>query len=132
MDRAGVPFTAASSRRAQFCFYFDAGRWRAHRFVKALKEQQAAAENENFMFSGGSRPCRILSKPIYRALGIENIRHWRKARPAVVMRRLLSLDYILKHPELVWLPTEAEKVDCFEGYCQVNRFVDLFSSLDTP
>ena len=109
--------------RAQFCFYFDADRWRAHRFVKALKEQRAVVENENFMFSGGSRPCWILSKPIYRALGIENIRHWRKARPAVVMRRLLSLDYILENPELAWLPTEADKVDCFEGLGLPRRWL---------
>ena len=74
---------------------------------------RAAVENENFMFSGGSRPCRILSKPIYRALGVENIRYWWKTSLTVVMRRLLSLDYVLEHPELAWLPTEPEKVGCF-------------------
>ena len=31
------------------------------------------------------------------------------------MRRLLSLDFVLKHPGLNWLPTEAEKVEFIEG-----------------
>ena len=30
-------------------------------------------------------------------------------------RRLLSLDYVLEHPGLRWLPTEQEKVGCFEA-----------------
>ena len=31
------------------------------------------------------------------------------------MRRLLSLDYVLEHPGLPWLPTEAEKIRAFEA-----------------
>ena len=31
------------------------------------------------------------------------------------MRRLLSLDYVLEHPGLPWLPTESEKVGAFEA-----------------
>ena len=31
------------------------------------------------------------------------------------MRRLLSLDYVLEHPDLPWLPTEPEKVAAFEA-----------------
>ena len=31
------------------------------------------------------------------------------------MRRLLSLDYVLEHPDLPWLPTESEKVGAFEA-----------------
>ncbi len=30
-------------------------------------------------------------------------------------RRLLSLDYVLDCPDLPWLPTEAEKLACFDG-----------------
>ena len=32
----------------------------------------------------------------------------------MLIRRLLSLDYVLEHPQLFWLPTEPEKVDCFK------------------
>ncbi len=42
--------------------------------------------------------CRIFSRSIYRALGVEDIRHRRTASEAVLMRRLLSLDYMLEHP----------------------------------
>ena len=31
-----------------------------------------------------------------------------------MLRRLLSLDYVLEHPQLPWLPTEQEKVQFFE------------------
>ena len=34
---------------------------------------------------------------------------------AVLMRRLLSLDYVIEHPRLPWLPTEAEKVAACEA-----------------
>ena len=33
----------------------------------------------------------------------------------VVMRRLLSLDFVLEHPGMNWLPTEGEKVEFIEG-----------------
>ena len=58
--------------------------------------------------------CRISSNAIYRALGVENIRHRRKAGKPVVMRRLLSLDFVLEHPGMNWLPAEPEKVEFFE------------------
>ena len=31
------------------------------------------------------------------------------------MRRLLSLDFVLEHPGMNWLPTEGEKVEFIEG-----------------
>ena len=71
-------------------------------------------ESEWPLVNGGGRACRISSKGIYRALGVENIRHRRKANRSVVMRRLLSLDFVLEHPGLNWLPTEAEKVEFLE------------------
>ena len=101
--------------RSQFCHYFDTRPNRAHRFVKDLIKRALAVESNTLIFNGGARACQISSKPIYRALGVENIRHRRKASPAVVMRRLLSLDYVLEHPGAGWLPTEPEKVGCFEG-----------------
>ena len=67
------------------------------------------------LVNGGGKTCRISGKGIYRALGVENIRHRRKANRSVVMRRLLSLDFVLEHPGLNWLPTEGEKVEFIEG-----------------
>ena len=101
--------------RAQFCHYFNTCRKQAHRFVKALIEQRAAVESDVIAFNGGGKTCRISGKGIYRALGVENIRHRRKANRSVVMRRLLSLDFVLEHPGMNWLPTEGEKVEFIEG-----------------
>ena len=109
--------------RAQFCRYFDTQRMTAARFVKALMDRRAAVENDHMTFNGGGKTCRISSKPIYRALGVENIRHRRKARPPVTMRRLLSLDFVLEHPGMNWLPAEPEKVEFFEELGLSRRLI---------
>ena len=109
--------------RGQFCHYFDARRNRAHRFVEALIQQGAADEPASPVFSGGAKLCRIYSKPVYRVLGVENIRHRRKASKPVVMRRLLSLDFVLEHPGMNWLPVEPEKVEFFEKLGVSRRLI---------
>ena len=101
--------------RAQFCHYFEAHRSAARRIVRILLERREAVESEWPVVNGGGKSCRISSKPIYRALGIENIRHRRKATVSVLRRRLLSLDFVLEHPGMNWLPTEGEKVEFIEG-----------------
>ena len=109
--------------RPQFCHYFNTDRKQALRVVRALVARRAGIEGDSMMFPGGARLCRISNMAIYRALGVENIRHRRKARNSVLMRRLLSLDFVLEHPGLNWLPTEAEKVDFFEGLGISSRLV---------
>ena len=102
--------------RAQYCHFFnDPYRVAATRFVRALVESGAAVEDDLPNHPGGARACRISNKDIYRQLGIENIRHRRKSKDSVMLRRLLSLDYVLEYPEFPWLPTEPEKVGCFES-----------------
>ena len=101
--------------RGQFCHYFGAARNTAARFVKALVTRREGVESGQVIFNGGGRMCRISGKAVYRALGVENIRHRRKANRSVVMRRLLSLDFVLEHPGMNWLPTEGEKVEFIEG-----------------
>ena len=109
--------------RSQFCDYFDTDRKQAHRFVKTLIERREAVETDVIAFNGGGKTCRISSKPIYRALAVENIRHRRKASKPVVMRRLLSLDFILEHPGMNWLPAEQEKVEFFEKLGLPRRLI---------
>ena len=101
--------------RAQFCHYFEAHRSAARRIVRTLLERREAVESEWPVVNGGGKSCRISSKPLYRALGVENIRHRRQATVSVLMRRLLSLDFVLEHPGMNWLPTEGEKVEFIEG-----------------
>ena len=98
--------------RAQFCHYFDTQRMTASRFVKALVARRAGVESDHVTVNGGGRTCRISGKPIYRALGVENIRHRRNASDNVIMRRLLSLDFVLEHPGMTRLPTEPDLLRC--------------------
>ena len=100
--------------RAQWCAFLRAHPEQARRGVHTLIEQGLAREDTAPRVGGIGRVCRIFSRPIYRALGAEDIRHRRITSPEVLLRRLLSLDYVLEHPELAWLPTEPEKVQCFE------------------
>ena len=103
--------------RAQFCYFFDVGnnRKRAERFVRDLVERGLGVEDERAIFPGGAKAVRISNKEIYRKLGIENVRHRREADDSIMLRRLLSLDYVLEHPELPWLATEPEKVAFFDS-----------------
>ena len=61
------------------------------------------------------RLCRIASRRLYRVIGAEHVRHRRLAAPEVVLRRLLSLDYVLEHRHAAWLPTEDEKVNALDA-----------------
>ena len=104
--------------RSQLSFFLDdTHRVAASRFVRGLAEKKAGAEDERGIFPGGARAVLLTGKPIYRTLGIANVRHRRgkEATVHVLMRRLLSLDYIIERPTLGWLPTEEEKVHRFEA-----------------
>ena len=65
--------------------------------------------------AGIGRVCRIHGREIYRALGAADTRRRRIASAEVLVRRLVSLDYVLEYPRLPWLPTEPEKVRAFEA-----------------
>ena len=102
--------------RSQYMTYFNAHSSRTHRFVQDLVDLKLAVEEPIPVIrrENRTRACRITHKGIYRELGVPNIRHRRFADPGVYLRRLLSLDYIIDHAELEWLPTEEEKV----WYCE--------------
>ena len=106
--------------RSQFCYFFDAvsDRKRALRFVRDMVKRGLAVEDALPNKRGGAKASRISNKKIYRALEIENVRHRRDADDSVMLRRLLSLDYVPENPELPWLPTEQEQV----------AFLDLLAS----
>ena len=101
--------------RTQATRFLDTHHERARRLVHALIAQGAAAEETVPGVRGIGRVCRIFSRGLYRALGTEHIRHRRTASADVLMRRLLSLDYVIEHSALPWLPTEPEKVAAFEA-----------------
>ena len=102
--------------RDQLAFYLQgANRFYVRRCVKALLDCRVSSRP--FADEGvtdGRLICRIFGKQIYRELEIPHSRHRRETSLEVTRRRLLSLDFVLDHLELPWLPTEQEKVSCFE------------------
>ena len=101
--------------RTQATAFLSTHHERARRMVHALIAQGLAAEETVPRVRGIGRVCRIYARSLYRALGAEHIRHRRTASPVVLMRRLLSLEHVIEHPDLPWLPTEAEKVAAFDA-----------------
>ena len=97
--------------RDQISDWLGIHRHTARRFVRDILDQRLGAEDT----LEGRRVCRIAARAVYRALGAEDIRHRRIASPEVLMRRLLSLDYVIGHTGQAWLPTEPEKVGAFEA-----------------
>ena len=100
--------------RAQFCDYFGAERKRAFRFVKTLMRAPSGRRNPHYSFNGGGKTMPHIEQGDLPTLGVENIRHRRPASNTLVMRRLLSLDFVLEHTAMNWLPAEPEKVEFFE------------------
>ena len=89
----------------------------AHRFIRRCGKYAV----EQPWNGSRLRICRIASQRIYRVLGVEHVRHRRPAAPEAVLRRLLSLDYLLEHPRTAWLPTEAKKVDVPRLCCRSRQ-----------
>ncbi len=101
--------------RAQWARFMNAHPEQVRRGIHALIAARVASEETEPRIAGMGRVCRIFSRPVYRALGAEHIRHRRGASTEVLVRRLLSLDYVIEHAGLPWLPTEDEKVAAFEA-----------------
>ena len=86
----------------------------AQRFIQTLLKVRIARHRiADAKIVDARQIYRIFGKAIYRELGLTNVRHRREASIEVMRRRLLSLDYVLDHPDLPWLATEQEKVACF-------------------
>ena len=100
--------------RTQFCVHFRCRRNRALRFVRRLLRRRHGVQEALDSLPTTTRPCRIAAKALYRALDLERVPHPR-ASAWVRLRRLLSLDYVLDHPQPRWLPTEREKVHALEA-----------------
>ncbi len=84
----------------------------ATRLLEGLLSRRFATESDSH---GISRLCRLHSRAVYRALGAEHIRHRKDAARPDIVRRLLSLDFVLGDIARDWLPTEPEKVSAFEA-----------------
>ena len=97
--------------RDQISDWLGIHRRTARRFIRDILDRRLAAKDRLV----GRRVCRISARAVYRALGAEDVRHRRNASAEVLLRRLLSLDYVIGHTGQAWLPTEPEKVGAFEA-----------------
>ncbi len=100
--------------RAQFCAHFRCRRNRALRFVRRLVARRHGVEEDLDGLPTTTRTCRIAAKALYRALDLERVPH-PGSSAWVRLRRLLSLDYVLDHPNHRWLPTGREKAWALEA-----------------
>lgn len=66
-------------------------------------------------FGGGVHIYHLCARPFYTAIGEENNRNRRLHQPASIKARLMALDFVLAHSEGVYLHTEREKLDFFQG-----------------
>ena len=99
--------------RAQFCHAYGCSPQTAMRFDRRLTDEGIAGESALPGSRTNQKLCHIHARPLYRTLGIEDLRHRRRPGDAVLWRRLLSLDAVLESPDLAWLPTEQDKVRYF-------------------
>ena len=93
--------------RAQWTSFLGCHHEKVRRAVRALVAQGVAVEEDPPGIDGIGRVCRIHARRI--------------TSTEVLMRRLLSLDYVLDHPRLPWLPTEPEKMAAFEALSVERR-----------
>lgn len=109
-----VCFHSGAFTRGQYAAHYQVSPSAAGRFVRSLFDTGMARDIPMPDRRTPEQICHVHSRALYRTLGIENNRHRRRASPDLLLRRLLSLDYILEHPDLPWLPTEPEKVAYFQ------------------
>ena len=89
----------------------DTERAEASRIITALRNSELATEED---LAGVGRYVHIHAKQVYRALGEPDNRNRRRPAREKALERLLCLDYVLDHPDEVWLPTEGGKTKACE------------------
>ena len=62
----------------------------------------------------GTALYNLYSRRVYGALDRDNLRNRRRLSSELIRTRLSILDFVLAHPDLEYLETEADKVACFQ------------------
>ena len=102
--------------RTQFTEHHQCSTRTTHLFARRLVDTGVASQQPLPDNTVGLEYTHVFNRGLYRALGVEHIRHRRKPEEHVVLfRRLLSFDHVIRHPDLPWLATEQEKVAHFTG-----------------
>jgi hypothetical protein len=119
-------FLAAVMRHAgvclarQYCAYAGIVRGqKTHDFFGTLVARRYATA-----YSGGPRHARIYHvhhKRLYRAIGEPDARFRKPLAVARAVERLMVLDHVLAHRDLIWLAGEREKVEYFGRTTSLRR-----------
>ena len=104
--------------RRQYQDWHHRDQYAARRFVKRLTAAGVARDHPLPERHTPQRFCHVFGRSLYRALGIEHAHQRRLGSPALLWRRLLTLDCLLAYPDANWLATGAEKLQYFfdRGY----------------
>lgn len=99
--------------RRQFLAFTEGCKGRCDaEFVSKLEARHHCRET---VFRHGRTVYRLCSKPFFAALGEPDNRNRREKRPFTIKSRLMSLDFVLAHPQHEYLATESEKIEHFHG-----------------
>jgi hypothetical protein len=90
----------------------------SHAFIRKLLDRKHASYHA---YRSGGRVYHLFARKVYQAIERENLRTRKKHEMEYVKARLVTLDFVLGHPEHSYLETEAEKVAFFEKEWNVSR-----------
>jgi hypothetical protein len=90
----------------------------SHAFIRKLLDRKHASYHA---YRSGGRVYHVFARKVYQAIERENLRTRKKHELEYIKTRLVALDFVLEHPELSYLETEAEKVAFFLNECKVAQ-----------
>ena len=82
----------------------------SHAFIRKLLERKHATFHA---YRSGGRVYHVFARKVYQAIERENLRTRKKHELEYVKTRLVTLDFVLGHPQYPYLETEAEKIAFF-------------------
>ena len=122
LGRPAIP----ASLRARNGVIFSITRTAKRRASSCARAPRQAARHRGTsgpIFPGGARAVLLTGKALYRALGIPDVRHRRgkDATTHVLMRRVLSLDYLIERPTLGWFADGGRQSTTVRGVSVSDR-----------
>jgi hypothetical protein len=90
----------------------------SHAFIRKLLERKHATFHA---YRSGGRVYHLFARKVYQAIERENLRTRKKHELEYVKTRLVTLDFVLAHPQHLYLQTEGEKVGFFEKEYNLGR-----------
>jgi hypothetical protein len=88
----------------------------SHEFTAKLIRQKHASFHA---YRSGGRVYHLFSRKVYNAIGRDNLRTRRRHQLDYIKTRLVTLDFVLEHPDYPYLETESEKVPFFAEVLKV-------------